>query len=191
MTVGCAIIAFFLIPDFPEEARWLSEDEKAFVKARLAEDNGDSQLEIKTTWRDALTIFKDFKVILGGFVYFGIIVSGYGYVYFAPAILQSFGFGPVKTQLYSVPPWVATFALSMVVAAASDYYKRRFIFILPLMFTSVVGMIILLTVHDSVGARYGALFLFAIGEFSVTPIMVCWLSTNRESTSICSSDYII
>ena len=41
MTVGCAIVAFFLIADFPEEAKWLSEDEKAFIKVRLAEDMGD------------------------------------------------------------------------------------------------------------------------------------------------------
>ena len=187
MTVGCAIIAFFLVADFPEEARWLSDDEKAFVMARLAEDNGDSQLHAKVTWRAALSIFKDFKIILGSLVYFGIIVSGYGYAYFSPTILLSFGFDPIKTQLFSVPPWVVTFVLSMTVAAASDYYKRRYIFILPLMLISVIGIVVLLTFHGSMNVRYGALFLVAMGEFSATPIVVCWLSTNRESTSRSSS----
>ena len=190
MTVGCALISPFILPDFPEEARWLSDDEKAFVKARLAEDNGDSQLDANTTWRDALNVFKDFKIFFGGFVYFGIVVSGYGYAYFAPAILQSFGFDPVKTQLYSVPPWVATLALSMIAAAASDHYKRRYIFILPLMFISVIGIIVLLTEHDNMKVRYGALFLLAMGEFAASPIVVCWLTTNRKPTSTRPSGFI-
>ena len=182
MTVGCAFIAFFLIADFPEEARWLSDDEKAFVNARLAEDIGDSQLDARTTWRSVLSVFKDFKIILGGLMYFGLVVPGYGYAYFAPAILRSLGYSPIKTQLYSVPPWVATFVLSMIVATASDYYKKRYIFILPLLLISVVGMIVLLTIHGDVNARYGALFLVVMGEYAAAPIVICWFSANRELT---------
>ena len=191
MTIGYAMVVYFLIADFPEEARWLSDGEKAFVKARLAEDIGDSQLNATTTWRDILGVFKDFKIVLGGFVYFGIIVSAYGYAFFAPTILQSLGYSPIKTQLYSVPPWVAAFTLGMLVAATSDYYKRRYIFILPLLLLSVVGVVILLTIHDSVNVRYGALFLFVMGEYAAAPVIVCWLSTNRESISMCSWDYIV
>ena len=182
MTVGCAFIAFFLIADFPEEARWLSDDEKAFINARLAEDIGDSQLDSRTTWRSVLGVFKDFKIILGGLMYFGLVVPGYGYAYFAPAILRSLGYSPIKTQLYSVPPWVATFVLSMIVATASDYYKKRYIFILPLLLVSVVGMIVLLTIREDVSARYGALFLVVMGEFAAAPIVICWFSANRELT---------
>ena len=190
MTVICATVVFFFGPDFPEEAKWLSDDEKAFVKARLAEEMGDSQLIAKTTWRDVLGVFKDFKIVLGGLMYFGLIVPGYGYAYFAPTIIRSFGLSPVKTQLYSVPPWVASFVMGMIVATTSDYYKRRYIFVLPLMLVSVIGMIILLTVRDDMHARYGALFLGIMGLYSAVSIIVCWLSTNRESRSIHSTDSI-
>ena len=191
MTIGCAIFVFFLAVDFPEEAKWLSDDEKAFVKARLAEDVGDSQLNTTTTWRDVLGVFKDFKIVLGGLMYFGLVVPGYSYAYFAPAILRSFGYSPIKTQLYSVPPWAATFPLSMAVSAASDYYKRRYIFIIPSLLISVVGIIILLNVQNSVNVRYGALFLFVIGEYAAAPVITCWVAANRGSTSTPSSGYII
>lgn len=190
ITIGCAVAMPFIIADFPEEAKWLSEEEKAFVKARLAEDMGDPQLNAKSTWRDVLCVLKDFKIVLGGLMYFSLVVPAVGYAYFAPAILRSLGFSPVKTQLYSVPPWVATFALSMLVAIASDYYKRRYIFILPLMLISVVGMVILLTVHNNVNVRYGALFLAAMGEYAAAPIIICWFGTNSESISIPSSDFL-
>ena len=41
-TLSCvmAIGMYFLVSDFPEEATWLSADEKAYVKARLEEDQG-------------------------------------------------------------------------------------------------------------------------------------------------------
>ena len=184
MTVGYAITVFFIIAEFPEEAKWLSDDEKAFVKARLAEDIGDSQLNTKITWRNVLCVFKDFKIILSGLTYFGLVIPGYGYAYFATAVLQTLGYSAVKTQLYSVPPWVVTFTLSMIVAAASDHYKRRYIFILPLLLISVIGMVVLLTIHDSVNARYGALFLVVMGEYAAAPIIICWFSANRKSTSL-------
>jgi len=182
MTIVFALGIFFLIPDFPEEAKWLSDDEKTFVKARLVEDVGDSQLDVQPTWRDVLGVFKDFKIILSGFAYFGIIVPGYCYAFFAPTILRSLGYSPAMTQLYSVPPTSAAFTVGMIVAAASDHYKRRYIFILPMMLVSVIGTIVLLNVHDSVSVRYGALCLVMIGQAGAIPIVICWFSTNREST---------
>ena len=182
MTIVCAVAVFFLIADFPEEAKWLSDDERAFVKARLAEDIGDSQLDTRLTWRDALGVIRDPKVILSGLAYVGLIVPGYCYVFFAPTILLSLGYSPVMTQLYSVPPMAAAFVLAVIIAIASDYYKRRYIFILPLQSISVIGLIILLNVHEGVGVRYGALVLVVAGQIAAIPIIVCWFSANREST---------
>jgi len=184
MTVVFAAVVFFLIADFPEEAKWLSDGERAFIKARLAEEFGDSQLEAKQTWRDVLGVLKDFKIILSGFTYFGLIVPGYCMAFFAPTILHSFGYSPVMTQLYSVPPAAAGFVLNIVVAIASDRVQRRYIFILPVLLVSVIGIIVLLTVHEGVGVRYGALFLVSIGPAAATPVIVCWFSANRESMSI-------
>lgn len=190
-TIACAVIVFFLTSGFPEEAKWLSDDEKAFVRARLAEDIGDSQLDVQPTWRDVFGVLKDFKFILCGLAYFGLLVPGYGYAYFSPAIIRSLGYSPVMTQLYSVPPWLVSFTLGMIAATASDYYKRKYIFILPLLLISVVGIIILLNVHDSVHVRYGALFLSVMGGYSALPIVLCWFSVNREWKSKVSSDSII
>jgi len=184
MTIVFAAVASFFIADFPEEAKWLSDDERAFVNARLAEEFGDSQLDAKQTWRDVLGVLKDFKIILSGFTYFGLLVPGYSYAFFAPTILQSFGYTPVMTQLYSVPPMAAAFVLNIVVAIFSDYYKRRYIFVLPALLVSAIGIIVLLNVHEGVRVRYGALVLVAVGASAAAPIIVCWFGANRESTSI-------
>jgi hypothetical protein len=63
-----------MIPDFPEEAKWLNEDERIFIKNRLLKDQGKSARDRQITVRDVGRVFKDFKIIVGGFMYFGLIV---------------------------------------------------------------------------------------------------------------------
>ena len=70
---------FFLIPDFPEDAKWLNEDERAYIKARLQDDQGRAALERRITPTDVIRCFKDYKFILGALMYFGFIVPAYGY----------------------------------------------------------------------------------------------------------------
>ena len=67
MTILIGVISFFLISDFPEEARWLTEEERAFVIARAGTNQGQAQ---EITVRKVLRFFTDFKNILGGIMYF-------------------------------------------------------------------------------------------------------------------------
>jgi hypothetical protein len=52
----------------PEDAKWLNEEERAYVKARLAADQGEAALERSVTLKDVGTAFKDVKLFLGGLV---------------------------------------------------------------------------------------------------------------------------
>src|ERR1700753_3151095 len=45
LTCVVAILFFFIIPNFPEDAQWLSDDERAYVQARLQADQGKSARE--------------------------------------------------------------------------------------------------------------------------------------------------
>jgi MFS family permease len=74
VSFGC----FFLIPDFPEDTKWLSPEEKAFVKGRLRDDQGKSALDRPIRFKDVINCFKDYKFFLGGLMYFGLIVPAYG-----------------------------------------------------------------------------------------------------------------
>jgi MFS family permease len=74
LTCLISFFFFFLLPDFPEEAKWLTEDERTYVKARLLKDQGRSARDRPIQLRDVGRVFKDFKVIVGGFMYFGLIV---------------------------------------------------------------------------------------------------------------------
>lgn len=66
---------YFVIPTFPEDAKWLTEEERTYVKDRLQIDQGRSAAERKIELRDVMTVFKDYKIFIGGFMYFGLVGS--------------------------------------------------------------------------------------------------------------------
>jgi MFS family permease len=76
-TCVLAFAAFFLVSDFPEEAHWLSESERAFVIRRQAEDQGDPEANRTIPWKDAVKRLTNPKTIVAGFMYFGLTMSGY------------------------------------------------------------------------------------------------------------------
>ena len=77
LTCVIAFATFFLITDFPEDARWLNEDEKAFVKSRLRTDQGISELEQRINFSNIGQVVGDYKTWLGTLMYFGLIVPAY------------------------------------------------------------------------------------------------------------------
>lgn len=106
------------------------------------------------------------------------IVPAYGYAYFAPGIIRSYGYSPIQTQLHSVPPWAAAFAFAMLIAYMSDKTKHRFLFTMFPIAVTITGFGILITVHHNHRLEYGALFLVAMGSFTAMPVIVCWFTMN-------------
>ncbi|KAA8643102.1 hypothetical protein EYZ11_005007 [Aspergillus tanneri] len=180
LTCVVSFVWFFIIPGFPEEAKWLTEEEREFIRVKLAKDTGGAAHDAKLGYREVLDVFKDYKIFLGGLMYFGQIVTAYGYAYFAPSIIKSYGYSPIKTQLYSIPPWAAAWGFSMFIATLSDKTRHRFSFTIGPMLVAMAGFGILLNVHGQAhrAVQYGALFLVTCGCYSAMPVIVCWFAMN-------------
>ncbi|THD00310.1 hypothetical protein EYZ11_000203 [Aspergillus tanneri] len=180
LTCVVSFVWFFVIPGFPEEVKWLTEEEREFIRVKLAKDTGGAAHDAKLGCREVLDVFKDYKIFLGGLMYFGQTVTAYGYAYFAPSIIKSYGYSPIKTQLYSIPPWVAALGFSMFIATLSDKTRHRFAFTIGPMLIAMAGFGILLNVHGQSNrhVQYGALFLVASGCYSAMPVIVCWFTMN-------------
>ncbi|KAK4496342.1 hypothetical protein PRZ48_012322 [Zasmidium cellare] len=177
-TVLISFIFYFTLPGFPEQAKWLSQDEKNYVSARLQVEQGKSAIERSITLKDVGRVFKDYKVVVAGFMYFGLIVPAYSYAYFSPGIIQGYGYGKIQTQLHSVPPWAAAFGFAMLMATLSDYTKHRFAYIIFSICVAIAGFAILIAVHDNRSLQYGALFMVTMGTYTAMPIIVCWFNMN-------------
>ncbi|KAM0526212.1 hypothetical protein ACHAPS_004221 [Verticillium nonalfalfae] len=120
--VGLA--AWFLLPDYPQTASWLTPEERTFAVQRLgpcAPTMGD------TTW-DRETVKKtliDPVFWLYSIQYFLMTNALNAFGYFAPSIVANLGFSGSAGQLMTVPPNL--FALLVVVGACihSDRTQER------------------------------------------------------------------
>ncbi|RWA11738.1 hypothetical protein EKO27_g3394 [Xylaria grammica] len=178
LTAIVAIVFFFTFPAFPEESKWLTEEEQTYIKARLKAEQGNNGAERKLTFRDALTVMKDYRIWLGGFMYFGLIVPAYSYAFFAPTIIKTYNYGAIQTQLHSVPPWAASFVFSLLVAAVSDWTRHRAFFAIAPLAILIAAIGVLLSIHTNTTVEYAVLHLFTIGTYGVLPIIVCWFQMN-------------
>jgi len=183
LTLTVGILFYWLIPDFPEECKWLKDNERAFLKAKLEADTGDSHRHGQLTVKTVLNILSDYKIIIGGFMYLGLIVPAYGYAYFSPQIVKNLGYTTIETQLRSVPPWACAFALAMLTATFSDLVRHRFLFVMIPISISMAGFITLFKIYGlkHIHTQYAALFLCAAGTYSAMPIIICWFACNLGS----------
>ncbi|KAF1810173.1 MFS general substrate transporter [Eremomyces bilateralis CBS 781.70] len=178
LTVFVSVFFIFWLPTFPEESKWLKNDELAFVKARLRADQGKSGAERTITWKGVVRVFKDPKIFVGGFMYLGLIVPAYGYAYFSPTIISGYKYSPIQTQLHSVPPYAAAFALAMIIAYISDKTQHRFAFTIFPICVAIAGFGILMGNPPDTKAKYAGLVLVAMGCYAAMPVIVCWFNMN-------------
>lgn len=61
LTAVVGLFCFFLVSDFPEEVKWLNDEERDFLRAKLARDVGKADHNAKLGWREVLDVFKDCK----------------------------------------------------------------------------------------------------------------------------------
>jgi hypothetical protein len=162
----------------PEEAKWLTEEERTYVKARLRSDQGNNAAERKLVFSDVITVMKDHRIWLGGFMYLGMIVPAYSYAFFSPTIISTYHYSPIQTQLHSVPPWAASFVFSLILATVSDWTRHRATFAIAPLAITVSALAVLLTVHTNTMVEYAVLHLMTIGTYGVMPIVVCWFQMN-------------
>jgi D-galactonate transporter len=86
--VGVSLL--WLLPDRPEDARWLSEDEVAVVRSRLEAERKPKEV------RRLSVALRDPRVWILASVQFGFLVGSYGIGMFLPRILQAGDLGNVQ-----------------------------------------------------------------------------------------------
>ena len=186
ITCACGIILFFLIADFPEDAKFLTENERAYQVHKLQLDQGRSLADRDVTLSDMLSVFKDWKVHAAAVMYFGSVVAGYSYAYFATSIIQTMHQDPVSVQVYSIYPWLGSFGGSIIFGIISDYIRHRFLFTILTCIICIAGFAMIIGINPvdsdgnptNVNARYAACFLVVLGAYSFMPIMICWTIMN-------------
>ncbi|KAI0126752.1 major facilitator superfamily domain-containing protein [Xylariales sp. AK1849] len=185
-TVIVAVLAFFVLHDFPETATFLTEEERAFVVFRLkygqdkkADQEGRTQVaEVdEFEWKYVWQAFRDWQIWLNLFVYLGIVCPLYGVSLFLPTIINSLGYTSSTAQLLTVPIYITAAILAVVVAYISDRVGKRSPFVISFLFMMVVGFAMCISTSNP-RVVYAGVFVVACAIYPSFPGNISWLSNN-------------
>jgi ACS family tartrate transporter-like MFS transporter len=164
--LGLSFVVYFYLTDRPEDATWLAPDERAWLTARLAQENATRRAARSYTVRQALA---DPRVLALSFVYFGATATNYGLSFFLPQIVKAFGVSNAQTGLITALPYVAgTIAIVWLPRHSDRTLERRFHMALPLLVASA-GIAVSTALPDPV-LKMVALTIAGAGIFSCLPI---------------------
>ncbi|RSL90334.1 hypothetical protein CEP51_000811 [Fusarium floridanum] len=178
ITVFIGISVYFVMPDFPETWKVLTEEERHVATRRLAieaaqadvdEAGGMSQLKgLKLAVSDINTWILALAYLC--------VVGAAGLQYFFPSLTASLGYSKVISLLLCAPPYLFMTVWVLVHSWLSDRYKNRFWFFVYPVPIIVLGFAIFMAT-DNFGARYFSLFLM-LAIFAVTSTTFAWIASS-------------
>ncbi|KAL6242109.1 hypothetical protein RBB50_011021 [Rhinocladiella similis] len=177
-TVLIALVGTFIIPDWPDTAKFLNEEERKLLNARLRADTEGVTMN-RLDKKAAKRAFSDPKIYFGILIFLGITVTTYSVVFFLPTILKQLGWTSIRAQVMSIPVFIVAAVLTITAAFLSDYIQRRYVVLMTGCTLAIIGYAILFSMRSvPVGARYFAVYLITGGGFSAQTISIVWLSNN-------------
>ncbi|OON40207.1 2-ketogluconate transporter [Izhakiella australiensis] len=132
-----AIAWWFMVQDKPEQAKWMSAEEKTALKEKLQQE----QEGIKAV-RNYGEAFKTRNVILLCLQYFTWSIGVYGFVLWLPSILRNgTQMGMVEAGWLSAVPYLAATLAMIAVSWASDKLQNRKLFVWPLLLIGALAFL--------------------------------------------------
>ncbi|KAF9880197.1 major facilitator superfamily transporter [Colletotrichum karsti] len=183
---GFGLIAFFLIPDYPESnsglAKWLlTKEEREVAVERIARDQVSNQESNDSIWYGLKAAVMDYRVWVFAFI-LCCNHTAYGFNNFYPTIVQGFKLGSrTVTLLCTAPPYLVGAVISLLIAYSSDIRSERGWHIGVPMAMAASGFIISVATLN-VPARYFASFLYISGCFSGNAILFGWAASSVSQT---------
>jgi MFS transporter, ACS family, tartrate transporter len=117
------IIVVFILPDNPQKAKWLSQNEKAWIRSRLDEE----ALQSKGRAHFRLSeVFTSGRIWLLCFIYFLLTVGIYGYEMWLPSIIKEFsGLSYSLVGLINAVPYLIAVVVMLITGYHSDKTGER------------------------------------------------------------------
>ncbi|MEH3148573.1 MAG: MFS transporter [Methylobacterium frigidaeris] len=163
--VVLGVVVLFYMTDRPEKATWLSDDQRAWLVAEMAQERASKQAAAR---HSILSGLADLRVLALALVYFGTSAGLYTLGIWAPQIIKSFGLSTIQVGLLNaVPPTLAVVAM-ILWARHSDRTGERTWHVVIACLVAAAGLL-LAGGAASVAAVVAALSLVNVGISAAKP----------------------
>jgi len=180
-TALIGLCSWFFLVDFPDEAHFLTDDERLRVIRRLKADQQHSAshegFQMKYVWEG----LSDWKTYLGMIMYMGTDGALYAFSLFLPTIINNLGYTkhPTEAQLLTVPVYAWAGIWTVLVGYLADRTHQRGIFNIVFGCIGLAGYAMLYASH-SYAVSYAGTFLAAMGVYPTIANTIAWVSNNTE-----------
>jgi sugar phosphate permease len=161
-------LIYLLLKDKPDQAPWLSTEEKALVETAFQHDIKDVAGEAEGTF---LQMLQDPKAYMLALVYFFLLGATYTMVFWVPTLIQSWGVKDLfLVGIYASIPNAAGIVGMILIGRHSDtWHERRWHFAVCVVIAAVGLFTITLLQGNLIGSIL-ALAVAVIGIASATPL---------------------
>lgn len=139
-TVLIGIVTLFVLTDRPEQAKFLTTEEKTWLSAKLkAERHAKESVRTFSMWQGMF----DRKVLLLALNYFGIVTASLGMLIFIPQIIKSLGqFSNMTVGWLTMVPYICGGIALVVWGRISDRMNERRWNLLVACIVSTAGLVL-------------------------------------------------
>ncbi|KAF3398002.1 hypothetical protein F1880_006439 [Penicillium rolfsii] len=179
ITIAVAVIAIFVLPNFPRTTSWLSEEEKALAAWRLEEDIGEDDWvdsEDQSFLHGAKLAFTDIKTYLLMFMIL-CIVSSASVTNFFPTVVKTLKYPNIETLLLTAPPYCLAVICAFANAWHADRTGERYFHVTIPLYISVAAFIIA-AATTSTAPRYLSMMLMPASFYSGYVVALGWISNT-------------
>ncbi|KAF8915937.1 MFS general substrate transporter [Mucidula mucida] len=178
LTIFIAVIAIFVLPDFPATTKWLSPLERELAMQRMEEDVGvgdQGETEEGGQIRGLILAIKDWKVWWMSLALTAQVI-GLSFNAYFPTLSQTMGYSYTISLVLCAPPFIFTTIMAFIVSRHSDKTGERFYHIITPFVFGILGYIIAISTMNT-AARYVSLFLMA-QSYAGFVCMYAWMSNS-------------
>ncbi|GME25006.1 MFS transporter [Neofusicoccum parvum] len=177
ITVGVAIVAAVVLPDYPANTRWLTDEERSYAQWRLLDDTGEADHAGASTVMEGVKLaLKDPRLYIFTLLQHLSLLTQ-TFQYFFPTVIETLGYGKIETLLITAPVWILTFLVGLLVTWTSGKTGDRSYHIMCLSMISCVGNIICISTLN-IPARFFAIFLMPMGAVAGYQIIITWVANS-------------
>ncbi|KXH25685.1 major facilitator superfamily transporter [Colletotrichum salicis] len=171
VTFVIAVIGFFLLPDFPQTTKWLTQEERDLAYNRMELDTVANKGET-STWNGLRQAAKDPMVwIFCAMAHMHLAANGFKN--FFPSVVKTLGFNTTITLVLTCPPYLIAGAVTIAVSWSSGKFNERTWHITASKAVAVVGFISA-TATMNLAGRYVSMVIFTIGTYGVNSLILGW-----------------
>ncbi|TID07226.1 putative transporter [Colletotrichum higginsianum] len=178
-TIVTGIIIPFVLPNSPETAKFLTDEDKVNLVRIHESEVGSARNLREMEWSDVKDGLKDWTTWAYCFALFPMLTMLYSFVVFLPTIIHDLGqWTATEVQAMTVPVYAVGAIVYITCARLSDLTQRRGYFIMGSIVSSMAGYGMLIAEKGS-AVSYAGTFFVSIGIFVSAGISFAWVPTNN------------